>query len=55
MAAVTPAKVKELAEKYLSTQDTAIVVVGDAKQVRGSLEKIGKVVLYDTDLKVVKP
>ena len=54
MAAVTPAKVKELAEKYLSTKDTAIVVVGDAKQVRESLEKIGKVVLYDTDLKVVK-
>ena len=54
MAAVTPAKVKELAEKYLSTKDTAIVVVGDAKQVRASLEKIGTVVMYDTDLKVVK-
>ncbi len=54
MAAVTPAKVKELAEKYLSTKDTAIVVVGDAKQIRASLEKLGKVVLYDTDLKVVK-
>ena len=54
MGAVTPAKVKELAEKYLSAKDTAIIVVGDAKQVRASLEKIGKVVLYDTDLKVVK-
>ena len=54
MAAVTPAKVKELAEKYLSTKDTAIVVVGDAKQVRASLEKLGTVVLYDTDLKVAK-
>jgi predicted Zn-dependent peptidase len=54
MAAVTPAKVKELAGKYLSTADTAIVVVGDAKQVRASLEKLGTVVLYDTDLKVVK-
>jgi len=29
-------------------------VVGDAKQVRESLAKVGKVVLYDTDLKVVK-
>jgi hypothetical protein len=43
-----------LAEKYLSTKDPAIVVVGEAKQVRESLEKLGKVVLYDTDLKVVK-
>jgi predicted Zn-dependent peptidase len=54
MAAVTPAKVKELAEKYLSTKDTAIVVVGDAKQIRASLEKIGTVVIYDTDLKLAK-
>ncbi len=54
MAAVTPELVKQLAEKYLSTKDIAIVVVGDAKQVREGLEKIGKVVLYDTDLKVVK-
>jgi zinc protease len=54
MAAVTPAKVKELAEKYLSSMNAAIVVVGDAKQIRESLEKIAPVVLYDTDLKVVK-
>ena len=54
MAAVTPAKAKELAEKYLSTKDTAIVVVGDAKQVRVSLEKLGRVVMYDADLNVVK-
>ena len=54
MAAVTPAKVKELADKYLSTKDAAIVVVGDAKQIRESLEKIAPVVRYDTDLKVVK-
>ena len=54
MAAVTPAKVKELAGKYLSTTDAAIVVVGDAKQVRESLEKLGPVVMYDTDLKVAK-
>jgi predicted Zn-dependent peptidase len=54
MSAVTAPKVKDLADKYLSTKDTAIVVVGDAKQVRESLEKLGKVVVYDTDLKVVK-
>jgi predicted Zn-dependent peptidase len=54
MAAVTAPKAKELAEKYLSTTDVSIVVVGDAKQVRDSLEKLGRVVLYDTDLNVVK-
>jgi predicted Zn-dependent peptidase len=54
MAAVTSEKAKRLAGKYLSTTDTAIVVVGDAKQVRESLEKLGRVVLYDADLKVVK-
>jgi predicted Zn-dependent peptidase len=54
MAAVTPEKVKELAGKYLSSMNAAIVVVGDAKQIRESLEKIAPVVLYDTDLKVVK-
>ena len=54
MAAVTPEKVKELAEKYLSSMNAAIVVVGDAKQIRESLEKIAPVVMYDTDLKVVK-
>ena len=54
MAAVTAPKAKELAEKYLSTKDIAIVVVGDAKQVRPGIEKLGKVVLYDTDLNVVK-
>ena len=54
MADVTVAKAKALAEKHLSTKDTAIVVVGDAKQIRAGLEKLGKVVLYDTDLKIVK-
>ncbi len=54
MGAVTSANVRALAEKYLSTKDTAIIVVGDAKQVRASLEKIGTVVMYDTDLKSVK-
>ena len=32
----------------------AIVVVGEAKDIRSDLEKLGKVVSYDTDLKVVK-
>jgi predicted Zn-dependent peptidase len=51
MATTTPEQVQELAKKYLSLEDTAIIVVGEAKEVRPDLEKIGKVVEYDTDLK----
>ena len=54
MSAVTAPRAKELAEKYLSTKDVAIVVVGDAKQIQASLEKLGKIVRYDSDLNVVK-
>jgi predicted Zn-dependent peptidase len=53
MAAVTPAKVQALAAKYLSTENLAIIVVGEAKDVRPELEKIGKVIVYDQDLKPV--
>ncbi len=53
MAAVTPAKAQELAKKYITTENIAIVVVGEAKQIRPELEKLGKVIEYDTDLKVV--
>ncbi len=55
MAAVTPEKALELAKKYLSTDDVAVIVVGEAKQIKADLEKLGKVTLYDTDLKVVEP
>ncbi len=51
MAAATPQKVQELAKKYLSVEDTAIIVVGEAKEVRPELEKLGKVIEYDTELK----
>jgi predicted Zn-dependent peptidase len=51
MADTTPAQVKELAQKYLDMEKLAIVVVGEGKEVRPALEKIGKVFLYDTDLK----
>jgi zinc protease len=51
MAATTPAKAQELAKKYLSVTDTAIIVVGEAKEVRPELEKLGKVIEYDTELK----
>lgn len=51
MAETTPAKVQELAQKYLTTKDVAVVVVGEAKEIKPALEKIGKVVVYDQDLK----
>jgi predicted Zn-dependent peptidase len=51
MAATTAAKVQELARKYLNVEDTAIVVVGEAKEIRPELEKLGKVIEYDTELK----
>ena len=54
MNAVTPESAQKLAQKYLSTENVAIVVVGKAESVKPELEKIGKVVVYDTELNVVK-
>ncbi len=51
MAVVTPEQITALAKKYLNLEDTAIVVVGEAEQIRSELEKIGRVVEYDTELK----
>lgn len=48
---VTPERAMELAKKYIETNNLAIVVVGDAKEIKPKLEKIAKVRLYDTDLK----
>ena len=50
MSATTSNKVQELAKKYLSTENVAIVVVGEAKQVQPELEKIGGVTVYDLGL-----
>ena len=55
MSVVTPAQVEELAKKYLTPTDVAIVVVGEAKEIKPELEKIGKVIVYDQDLKPVAP
>lgn len=55
MGAVTSAQVQELAKKYLSTENLAIVVVGEAKEVKPELEKLGKVFVYDQELKPVQP
>ncbi|MEQ1860328.1 MAG: pitrilysin family protein [Chthoniobacteraceae bacterium] len=51
MASTTAAQVEAMAKKYLSTENVAIVVVGEAKDIQRELEKIGKVVVYDLELK----
>ena len=53
MSETTPAKIQELAKKYLTTENVAVVIVGEAKEIQPGLEKIGKVVVYDQDLKPV--
>ena len=53
MSEVTPAQVETLAKKYLTAENVAIVVVGEAKEIQPELEKIGKVIVYDQELKPV--
>lgn len=55
MGSVTSAQAQALAKKYLTTEDLVIVVVGEAKEIKPELEKIGKVVVYDQQLKPVAP
>lgn len=55
MGATTSAMVQELAKKYIDTENLAIVVVGEAKDVKDELEKLGKLYLYDQQLKLVGP
>lgn len=50
MASTTAEQVQAVAQKYFSTENVAVVVVGEAKQIQAPLEKIGKVVLYDLNL-----
>jgi hypothetical protein len=38
----------------MTADDLVIVVVGEAKEIVPQLEKIGKVTVYDTDLKEKK-
>jgi predicted Zn-dependent peptidase len=54
MSVTTPQQVEDLAKKYLSTENAAIVVVGEAKEIQPELEKIGKVIVYDQELKPVQ-
>ena len=51
---VSAEQIKALADKYLGADDVTIVVVGEAKDVKPQLEKLGPVTVYDTDLKKVQ-
>ena len=44
-------EVRSLADKYLGGDGWTVVVVGEAKEIKTSLEKLGPVTVYDTDLK----
>ncbi len=48
---VSGSTIKALADKYLGADDATVVVVGEGKEVRPQLEKIGPVTVYDLDLK----
>ena len=48
---VSAEQVGKLANKYIDVDDAVIVVVGEAKEIKESLAKLGPVTVYDTDLK----
>lgn len=50
VSAVSADQVKSLADKYIDVDDATIVVVGEAKEIKEALSKLGPVTLYDTDL-----
>ncbi|MEI6561656.1 MAG: pitrilysin family protein [Verrucomicrobiota bacterium] len=54
VAGLGPEKASELAQKYIDPNDLVIIAVGEAKEIVPQLEKLGKVTVYDTDLKVVR-
>lgn len=51
VSAVNAEAIKSLADKYLGADDATVVVVGEAKEIRPQLEKLGSVIVYDLDLK----
>lgn len=55
MSAVTPEVLQKTAQEHLSSEDALIVVVGEAKEIQKSLESIGPVTVYDTELKTITP
>ncbi len=55
MAATTPKQIEETAMKFLHSENMAIVVVGEAKDVKSQLEKLGATYVYDTNLELLAP
>lgn len=53
METVTPAVAQQLAQRHISVENVAICIVGEAKDIQPELEKLGKVIVYDTELKPV--
>ncbi len=52
LASASAIELQELARGHLSVEDVAIVVAGEAKEVKAELETLGPVTVYDTDLRV---
>jgi predicted Zn-dependent peptidase len=50
MSSVTPDILQKTAQQHLHPENALIVVVGEAKEIRGALEPLGKVTVYNTDL-----
>ena len=55
MENVTAEQAQRLAGQYLAPTDLAVVVVGEASQIREPLGKIGPVTVYNADLQPVNP
>lgn len=51
VSGVSAESIKTLAGKYLGADDATVVVVGEAKEIKPQLEKLGAVIVYDLDLK----
>ena len=53
VAAITPADIKNIAQKYIDLDHLQVVAVGDASKARDVLAKYGKVEVYDADGKPI--
>jgi len=51
MGGVTPVLMQATAQTHLDAKNMCIIVVGEAKDIKASLESLGPVTVYDTDLK----
>ena len=51
VTSVDAERIKTLADKYVNPRGMTVVVVGEAKEIKPALEKLGPVIVYDADLK----